>query len=184
MRRSLLALVLFAAAPFTASATDKLSYDYAEVGYVRSDTGGDADGYGVGGSLSLDERFNLFGSYVDQNADRYPGVDLKQWSLGAGFHTPLNDNVDLVTRLAWNSVDTPQIQEANGLSAEGGVRAAMGKTFETWALAGYGDLDVGDGEFYGRVGAQAKFGEHFGLAGDVKFISGDTQWFVGPRFSW
>ncbi|WP_036171652.1 diffusible signal factor-reguated Ax21 faimly protein [Noviluteimonas dokdonensis] len=184
MRCSLFALVLLAAAPFTASATDVLSYDYVEAGYVKSDSRDDASGYGITGSVSIDERFNLFGSYVDQNSDRFNGVDLRQWSVGAGFHHSVKDNVDLVARLAWNSVDTAQTKEYDGVSAEAGVRAAMGAHFETWALAGYGDVDAGNGEFYGRLGAQAKFGKHFGLAGDVKLISGDTQWFVGPRFSW
>ena len=45
--------------------------------------------------------------------------------------------------------------------------------------AGYGDLGVGNGEFYVRLGAQVNVG-----LGDVKLISGDTQWFVGPRLSW
>ena len=184
MHRSWFALVLLAAAPFAANAADTLSYDYMEAGYVRSDSRADADGWGVTGSVAVDTRFNLFGSYVDQNSDRFKSADLRQWSIGAGFRHPMRDNADLVVRVAWNSVDTPQVKERNGISAEGGVRAAMGQHFETWALAGYGDVDAGNGEFYGRVGAQAKFGAHVGLAGDVKFVSGDTQWFVGPRFSW
>jgi len=29
-----------------------------------------------------------------------------------------------------------------------------------------------------------KFNQNWGLSGDVKFADNDTQWFVGPRFTW
>ena len=51
----------------------------------------------------------------------------------------------------------------------------------------FGDDDgfgEGDGDFYGRVGAQVKFNQNWGIGGDVKVSDGNTQWFVGPRFSW
>ena len=47
-KNSLLALGLLAALPFAASATDGLSYNYVEGGYVNTDAkGGDADGWKV-----------------------------------------------------------------------------------------------------------------------------------------
>ena len=46
MKTSLIALGLLAALPFAASATDGLSYNYVEGGYVNTDAkGGDADGW-------------------------------------------------------------------------------------------------------------------------------------------
>ena len=89
MQRSWFALVLLAAAPFAANAADSLSYDYVEAGYVRSDSRADADGWGVTGSVAVDTRFNLFGSYVDQNSDRFKSADLRQWSIGAGLRHPM-----------------------------------------------------------------------------------------------
>lgn len=184
MNRSLFSFVLLAATPFAASAQDALSYDYVEAGYVRTDIGGDADGYGVAGSVSLDERFHVFGSYADSNANEIEGLDVTQWSLGAGFRHRMSDRMDLVTRFAWSSFDTKYSTDSNGITAEVGVRSALSKHLEGWALAGYGDLGHGDGEAYARVGAHAMFGDHWGVAGDVKFVSGDTQWFVGPRLRW
>lgn len=189
MHRSLYSFILLAAAPFAASAQDAaLSYDYVEAGYVRTDTSGDADGWGVGGSWSIDPRFHVFGNYAESNANDIDALDVTQWTLGAGFRHGLSDRTDLVTRFAWSSVELKHPfappGSNNGLTFEAGVRSAVARHLETWALAGYGDLDHGDGELYGRLGAHAMFGEHWGVAGDVKFVSGDTQWFVGPRLRW
>jgi len=52
-------------------------------------------------------------------------------------------------------------------------------------MAGWEDYQKADGDFYGKVGAQVKFNQNWGLAGEVKFIQGgDKQWFVGPRVTW
>ena len=52
------------------------------------------------------------------------------------------------------------------------------RCFCTW-------LPPPDGEFYGRVGATAKFNQNWGLSGEVKLAkAGDREWFVGPRFTW
>jgi Ax21 family sulfation-dependent quorum factor len=191
MKRSWFALVLLAALPFAASAKDSLSYTYVEAGYVRSDSAGDADGWGVNGSWAFNPNFHVFGSYAQHNADDFESLDTTQWTLGAGYRHGLNDNVDLVGRLAWTMFDSDlnvygsrMSTDSNGASIEGGVRAAMGQYFEGYALGGYGDVAHGNGEFYTRFGGQAKINDKFGVAADVKFISGDTQWFVGPRFSW
>ena len=48
MKTSLIALGLLAALPFAASATDGLSYNHVEGGYVNTDAkGGDADGWAL-----------------------------------------------------------------------------------------------------------------------------------------
>ena len=53
-RAALLTLGLLAALPFAASATDGLSYNHVEGGYVNTDAkGGDADGWAVKGSVGL-----------------------------------------------------------------------------------------------------------------------------------
>ena len=45
------------------------------------------------------------------------------------------------------------------------------------------DAEQFDGSFYGRLGAQVKFNQTWGITGDVKFLEGDTQYFIGPRAS-
>ena len=69
------------------------------------------------------------------------------------------------------------------------MRGALAPNFEGYAFAGYEDGDdldgaSRDGEFYGRLGAQVKFTPNWSASADVKLVDGDTQWFVGPRFTW
>ena len=60
---------------------------------------------------------------------------------------------------------------------------APGKNFFSVLLKKNG-IDP-DGEFYGRVGAAAKFNANWGVSGEVKLAKGgDREWFVGPRFTW
>ena len=86
--------------------------------------------------------------------------------------------------MAYEKFDAGRGFDYDGWSAEVGVRGALHPNFEGYVMAGYEDGDNYDGEFYGRLGAQAKFNQNWGVSGDVKFVDGDTQWFVGPRFSW
>jgi Ax21 family sulfation-dependent quorum factor len=193
MRRSLLALTLLAALPFAASAAEGVSYNYLEGGYFATegeDT--DADGWMIGGSVAVHENFHLFGQYDGQKTDdfdvgpvQFDGVDVDHWRLGVGYNHTLSPNADLVTRVAYEKydLDEPEADSSDGYSVEAGVRGAMTPSFEGWALAGYEDAEEFDGTFYGRLGAQYKFNQTWGVTGDVKFAEGDTQYFVGPRIS-
>lgn len=192
MKRSLLALTLLATLPFTASAADGLSYNYVEAGYVATDAdnGADADGWGINGSGAIAENFHIFGGYSAQETDdetiggfRFEGVDVDQWRVGLGYNYALASNTDLLARVAYDNYDIEGLGDFDGYSAEVGVRSALMPNFEGYALAGYEDGDQFDGDFYGRLGAQVKFNQNWGINGDVKLADGDTQWFVGPRLS-
>ena len=192
MKRSLLALTLLAALPVAASAAEGLSYNYVEGGYVATDTdGADADGWGINGSGAIAENFHVFGGYSAQETDDHPffggNVDLDQWRVGLGYNHPVAPNTDLLARVAYENYDFDYGQfgsdDLDGYSAEVGVRSALAQNFEGYALAGYEDGDRFDGDFYGRLGAQVKFNQSWGINGDVKFADGDTQWFVGPRLT-
>ena len=190
MKRSLLALTLLAALPFAASAAENVSYNYIEGGYVGTSTdtiGGfndtpDTDGWSVGGSGAIAPNFHLFGNYSSQEFDDNFG-DLDRWRLGVGYNHEINSSVDLLTRVAYEKAEFDAI-DLDGWSVEAGVRAGLTPNIEAFALAGYEDYDQGvDGEFYGRVGAQVKFNQTWGINGEVKFVDGYTEYFVGPRIS-
>ncbi|MGO4555293.1 Ax21 family protein, partial [Stenotrophomonas sp. 2YAF22] len=107
-----------------------------------------------------------------------------------GYNYGIAPNTDLVARVAYQKFDMKHGLDFNGYSTEVGVRTAFNPYLEGYALAGYEDYSKKhginpDGEFYGRVGATAKFNQNWGLSGEVKLAkAGDREWFVGPRFSW
>ncbi len=195
MKKSLLALTLLAAAPFAASAAEGVSYNYVEGGYTATNIDGpDADGWALKGSVALHPNFHVFADYSTQEIDNV-NVDFDQWRVGLGYNHELSQRVDLLTRVAYEKARTdgfnigstriPSIS-ADGYSVEVGVNSALTNRLNGYALAGYedGGSDY-DGDFYGRLGAQVKFNQNWGVAADVKVANGgDTQWMVGPRLTW
>lgn len=186
MKRTLLALTLLAALPFAASAAEGVSYNYVQGGYAATNNNDgevDADGFGIDGSVAVHKNVHIFGGYTAQELDTFD-VDVDQWRLGVGYNHELNDRADLVARVAYENIDVADTVDFDGYSAEVGVRGTFGKHVEGYAFAGYQDFEQVDGDFYGRLGALVKFNDNWAVNGDVKFADGDTQWFVGPRFSW
>lgn len=192
MKRVLTLAALAAALPFTAQAAEGLSYTYIESGYSasRSDLapvnpGADSDGWSVRGAAAFHPNFHAFGDYTRESMDRSP-LERDQWRLGVGYNHEINTRTDLLTRVAYQSIDFGRGLDASGYAVEVGARSALLPALEGYALAGYEDYGSGfDSEFYGRLGAQWTFTPNFGVAGDVKLVrGGDRQWFVGPRLRW
>lgn len=185
--KTLIALALAAGLPIAAaSANERPSYNYVEGGYAATDLKGlpDADGFAVRGSVAFHPNFHVFGDYSNQEFDN-SSLDFDEWRLGVGYNHALGDRTDLLTRVAYEKVDLGSGFDADGWSVEAGARSALLPNLEGYALAGYSDGDDVDGDFYGRLGAQWTFNRNWGLAGDVKLLSGgDRQWFIGPRVSW
>jgi Ax21 family sulfation-dependent quorum factor len=187
MKKSLLALALLAVPALvlsaSASAAEGVSYNYLEGGYVTSNLqdSPDADGWAIGGSAAIAPNFHLFGNYSSQELDG-TNFDIDNWRLGVGYNHEISQRMDLLTRVAYERYET-SVQDFNGYSVEVGLRGAITPMFEGYALAGYEDGSDFDGDFYGRLGAQVKFNQNWGLTGDVKFADNDTLWFVGPRFT-
>ena len=188
MTRSLLALPLLALLPFAAAAQDNsaLNYNYVEGGYVATDADLiDADGFGLRGSIAVHPNWHVFADYTRQSIDEVD-LDTDQFRIGGGYNHAIGENTDLLARLAYErfDADVAGADAVNGYSAEVGVRSAFGDYVEGYVMAGYEDSKDFDGDFYGRLGAQVKFTDNWGVSGDVKVADGDTQWFIGPRFSW
>ena len=169
----------------TASAAEDLSYNYVQGGYAQTNTdGADADGFAGEASFALHPNFHVFGGYSNQEIDDV-SVDLENWRAGVGYNHPVSNRTDLLTRVAYENYQADEVGlDTDGWSAEVGVRSALTANLEGYALAGYEDGDDFDGDMYGRLGGQFKFAPNWGVTGDVKIADGDTQWFVGPRFTW
>jgi Ax21 family sulfation-dependent quorum factor len=193
MKKSLLALTLLSAVPFAASAAEGVSYNYVEGGYTATNIDGpDADGWALKGSVAIAPNFHVFADYSSQEVDDVK-VDFDQWRVGLGYNHELSQRVDLLTRVAYEKTKTDSFNvgtvrvpsfSADGYSVEVGVNSSLTDRLNGYALAGYEDGDDYKGEFYGRLGAQVKFTPNWSASADVKLVDGDTQYFVGPRFSW
>ena len=187
MKHSLFALALIAAAPFAASAADGVSYNYVQGGYTATNGDADAKGYSIDGSVAVHPNLHIFGGYTAQNVD-HSSIDVDEWRIGLGYNRELSKNVDLVSRIAYDRLKADAGNglraSVNGYNAEVGVRGAVTPHFEAYAMAGYEDHKQIDGNAYGRLGAQVKFNQNWSVDGNVKFANGDTQWTVGPRFTW
>lgn len=192
MKSSLLSLALLPALAFSAaaSAADGVSYNHIQGGYIATNGDGnaDADGWAVDGSVAVHPNFHLFGAFNQQEIDD-TSVDIDQWRAGVGYNHEVSPRTDLLTRVAYEKFDAGSGFDYDGYSVEAGARAALTQSLEGYALAGYENYDSDglledDNDFYGRLGAQWKFNPNWGVSGDVKFSDGDTQWFVGPRFTW
>jgi Ax21 family sulfation-dependent quorum factor len=193
MKQSLLALTLLSAVPFAASAAEGVSYNYVEGGYTATNIDGpDADGWALKGSVAIAPNFHVFADYSSQEVDDVK-VDFDQWRVGLGYNHELSQRVDLLTRVAYEKTKTDSFNvgtvrvpsfSADGYSVEVGVNSSLTDRLNGYALAGYEDGDDYKGEFYGRLGAQVKFTPNWSASADVKLVDGDTQYFVGPRFSW
>ena len=188
MKRSLIALALVAALPFAASAQDAnsgLNYNYVQGSYVSTNTdAGDADGWGLSGSVAVHPNVHLFGSYANQKIDG-TSAGFDQWRVGAGYNKSISAKTDFVATVAYDKFDAGAGVDFDGYSVEGGVRSALAPKFVGYAMLGYEDGDQFDGDVYGRLGAQVKFNQSWGIGADVKIANGgDTQWTVGPRLTW
>jgi len=190
MKNSLIALALAAALPFTASAAENLSYNYAEADYAKTDVDGvKADGWGVKGSYGFLPNFHAFGEYSRQEVD-HTNIKVDQWKVGAGYNVEIAPSSDFVARVAYQKFDQKHGLDLNGYSAEAGIRTAFGPHAEVYGLVGYEDyskkhgVDL-DGQWYGRLGGQVKLNQNWGLNGELKMNrDGDKEYTVGPRFSW
>ncbi|MFT4180118.1 MAG: diffusible signal factor-reguated Ax21 family protein [Thermomonas sp.] len=185
MKRSVIALALLATLPFAASAQDSgLSYNHVQGGYVATNTdAGDADGWGLGGSVAVHKNVHLFGTYANQKIDG-TSVDFDQWRAGVGYNRAFSPKSDFVANVAYDKFDAGSSAKLEGYSIEAGVRSALAPKFEGYALLGYEDGHHYDGDAYGRLGGVVKINQTWGVAADVKFSGGDTQWLVGPRITW
>lgn len=183
MKKTLIVIALLAAAPLGLKAQE-LSYSYLEAGYYHSSLSGapDADGWGLGGSAALGSNFHIFGNWSQQELDN-TSVDFDRWRVGFGYRHGLSQNLDLVARVAYEKVDFGAGLDADGYSAEVGLRGLMGSKFEGWVMAGYADGNDIDGDFYGRLGGHYKFNRSWGLVAEATFEDGANTVFFGPRFS-
>ncbi len=125
-------------------ASADLSYTNATLGYVvDGDIDGssvDVDGLQLSGKFAFNENFFVLGNFERLETD--PGnTDLDRFDIGAGYHTPLNDIVDIVGSIAYTDVEVGSF-DGDGFTITGGLRAMPSSVVEVSADLVYEDIDI------------------------------------------
>lgn len=164
---------VWVAAPIDAQA-EEFSYSYLEAGWIQVDLDGadvKADGFEVGGSVALTDRFFVSGGYA--KVSKYD-VDVENYSIGAGGSYPLSDRLHLVGAVHWvetqlsSSVASGE-DDAYGLSAS--LRGKPANRFELEAGLTY--VDYGDGDDDTLAGLRVRYSVTDKLAVGMRFQNSD-----------
>ena len=156
MARSILLIFLVV---FSASVgAQGLSYDYVQGSYGSVDLDdsvidADGTGFGISGSMRLNENFHITGEY--QTADLDSGVDLAVIEAHLGYNTEISQNLDLIAHVGYLRTDIDAsglIPDDDGFLIGGGVRAMVSSNAELNGGIDYIDFDRGDGEMRANAG--------------------------------
>jgi hypothetical protein len=184
MKRTALAL-LCAALPCAALAEEP-RYTYIEGGYQFLDVEDfdvDGDGWGIGGSAALTDRFHLVASYSSLGLDL--GIDATTLNAGVGVNFPMSSAVHLVAEAGYVRADfeTPFGDvDDDGYFVSGGIRWMALEQLELAASVDY--VDVGDfGDDTGlTVGALYSLTPNLAIGASVDLSDDATGYSAGLRY--
>jgi hypothetical protein len=166
-----------------ASFAQGFDYTYAEGRIVASELNvgpfdANRDGIGAFGSLRVTKRINAFASYEDRAFDVHS--DARTLSVGAGVHTALNPDWDLIGRARFASADFPGARrDDSGIGLTGGVRGRLAPKVEFDAGLDYVDLAGGNTSVY--AAGRYALGARLDVGGGVKLDNGHAVLSVSVR---
>ena len=169
--------------PFGAQAASGLSYDYVGAGYASLDPSGVSrlDGFGVDGSVAINQNFHLKADFI---RGKDSPVTLRRTRAAAGFHMPLDSNVDLVARLGWSfakgKVSGVGSASDDGVLGQVGVRGMINAALELNTFVTYDDIDS-KASF--DLGAVYNFTPEFGATAGYSYSSDVEIWNIGLRYN-
>lgn len=184
-RKQLIAgLALALTLPLTAGAAD-LSWDYVDVRYMGyEEPGADGDGFGIGGSFSVNDEWYVVGGYEDLTVDVFgfeAGFTL--WRLGLGYHAAINDSVQGFTELTYEAMEVSVLgfsADDDGYGARFGLRGMVTDALELSGGLRY--VDSGTSDTLISLGAVYNVTDT--VAVTANYEDGDSSfWGVGARFS-
>jgi len=201
MKRTLFALVLAAALPMSAHASE-LSYSFVELDYLNSTDGVtngfsgqglDTEGYGIRGSFGFAENFYVSGKYSNSDLDLDSSVDADKWAIGFGYHRPLYDQADWFAEVGYTKLQSNEsVLDDNAYNVSVGLRGSISDRFEGIAKLTYNDGANYSGAFYPQydssfsvtAGMQWRINEMWGVVGEVEaHEDSTTDYTFGVRAS-
>jgi len=135
------------------------SYSYIQAAYqeIDVDIGGnndaDGDGYGVVGSVAINEDWFVFAGY--SSFDLESVVDLDQLELGGGWRAPINSNTDWFVTASYIDYDLSArglgSASEDGFGVGVGIRSMLSPALELYGKVAYEDVGDGDTTLAGGV---------------------------------
>ena len=127
------------------------SYSYIQAAYQEIDidlgaVDADGDGFGVAGSVAINESWFMFAEY--SSFDLESVIDVDQTALGAGWHSPISATTDWFVTAEYIDLGASArgfgSADEDGFGVGIGVRSMMNPNLELYGQATY--EDVGDGD--------------------------------------
>jgi hypothetical protein len=185
-KRIVLGSLMLACAPLAALADD-MSYSYVDLAYVETDIDGvgqSADGIAARGSVGFAEHYFAFGEFVSESVQN---VDLDTITVGLGGHYGLAENLDLVGKLGWFSVDLSgggANFDDDGYLLDLGLRGRVADSVELEGGVRYTDLGGANGDdtaFY--FGGRYHFNDMWAVGAEYQSGDDSSSWLAGVRIS-
>ena len=163
-----------------AALADGPSYSYIQGSYQEWDIdSADGDGFGVGGSVAIGDKFHIFADYASVEFESVLDVDLT--TAGVGYHHGATEKTDFFVELGFADIDVESLGDDSGLLARIGVRSMISESLELWAAVSETDFDDVDlGTEFG-AGAWYTISGNFAVGAEARFADDVDRFGIGIR---
>ena len=169
-------IALFTSLSISAQAAG-FNYNYGQVGFET----GDVEGLALTGSFDINKDIFVLGRYIDGDYEEGPfDLDYSEFSIGAGYHMPLNQKTDAVFTLSFHSIEVEDFDDT-GILVSAGVRHMISPQVELAGNIFHTTVDVdngGDTGFYG----EARYNINSKMSAGLNFTSSETVDGLGINF--
>jgi hypothetical protein len=160
-----------------------LDYSYIEAGYIWTDSHQADENLGgleLVGSVQFAPHWFARVAYDHQSND----ADLDRFFVGAGYHTPLDEKLDLygLFSIVHDEIsDTGNDFSDTGYAAEIGLRVLVTPTFEVNGAAEW--VDVHDSDPGLKCGVRHDFTNSLSIVARAEFVANDETFAAGLRLA-
>lgn len=143
-------------------------YNYGQIGYQT----GDFTGLALTGSFEVNKDIFVLARYISMANDELGfDVDYDEFSIGAGYHMPINKKTDAVFTVSFSSgeFDAPPGNDDTGVLLTAGVRHNLNTQFEL--AGGIYHISTFDGDT--GLQAEARYNINKKMSAGLTFSTGD-----------
>jgi hypothetical protein len=177
--------LLLAAAPLAALA-EGMSYSFVSADYIETDIddiGDKADGFALRGSVGFAQNWFVLAEYVTQSIQ---DVDIDNMSVGFGGRYGINENIDVVGKLAYTEIDFsapgPDFSD-DGYFFEAGLRGRVADAVELEGGLRYTDLSEGGDDTGFYAAGRYHFNATWAIGAEYRSGDDSSSWLAGVRAS-